>query len=209
MLHCATIKQIEKKISEQKVNEEQTQIDNENMLTENQTILENQPKEEKKKWNDLAEEDKKQYIEKAIRTIYENQLKDESFEMTRQQRALKKDCLENNEFFIEDLSDEEKTETFKLAQEIYENDKPEVNKDKIKDDKNNNKKDNFISKIPLNAIKSILLILVRGFIGGVKLQAQISNEDGFYTVYFNKDGLTLRHLTKVCKLREIMLLVAN
>lgn len=169
MLHCATIKQIEKKISEQKVNEEQTQIDNENMLAENQTILENQPQEEKKKWNDLAEEDKKQYIEKAIRTIYENQLKDESFEMTRQQRALKKDCLENNEFFIEDLSDEEKTETFKLAQEIYENVKPEVNKDKIKDDKNNNKKDNFISKSPLNAIKSILLILVRGFIGGVKL----------------------------------------
>ncbi len=75
------------------------------------------------------------------------------------------------------------------------------NKDKPSNKKANQNKD-FISTSPLNLIQSILLILVRGFLGGVRLQAQISNENGFYTVYFNKDGLTLRHLTKVCKIKR-------
>ena len=62
----------------------------------------------KPKWEELDEETKKPYINSAIKNLYEKQLKDEKLELTRQQRALKKDSIDNNEFFIEDLTAEEK-----------------------------------------------------------------------------------------------------
>ena len=98
----------------------------------------------KPKWEELDEETKKPYINSAIKNLYEKQLKDEKLELTRQQRALKKDSIDNNEFYIEDLTDEEKELVNTSAQELYNN---RTNKKAVqKESKNINKNEKLIKK---------------------------------------------------------------
>lgn len=75
----------------------------------------------KPNWDELSDADKKPYLESAIKILYENQLKDEKSNLTRTQIALKKQCITNGEFFLEDLNKQEKNEVNKQAQELYEN----------------------------------------------------------------------------------------
>ena len=95
-------------------------------------------------WSDLTPEQQKPYIDRAIRQLFQSQLEDKNIELTRQQRALKKDSIDNNEFFIEDLTDEEKELVNTNAQELYKN---RTNENVApKETKNINKNEKLIKK---------------------------------------------------------------
>ncbi len=103
--NIADISQIESKMHEQKT------IKNEELP----------PPPPKPTWEELKEENKKSYIDNAIKELYERQLKETNSELTRQQRALKKDCLETKDFLIEDLTEEEKQKVETIAKRNYDN----------------------------------------------------------------------------------------
>ena len=95
-------------------------------------------------WSDLTPEQQKPYIDRAIKQLFQSQLEDKNIELTRQQRALKKDSIDNNEFFIEDLTDEEKELVNTSAQELYKN---RTNENVApKETKNINKNEKLIKK---------------------------------------------------------------
>ena len=71
-------------------------------------------------WEEISQEEKKMYFDNAMKELYERQLKSD-IQLTRQQKALKRDSIANNEFYLEDLTDEEKIEVEKSAQEKYDN----------------------------------------------------------------------------------------
>lgn len=96
----------------------------------------------------------KPYIDRAIKQLFQSQLEDKNIELTRQQRALKKDSIDNNEFFIEDLTDEEKELVNTSAQELYKN---RTNENVApKETKNINKNEKLIKKV-LNGYCIVLL----------------------------------------------------
>ncbi len=98
-------------------------ISNDNKILEEHSDInkETPPPPPKPKWEELKEEEKKSYIDNAIKQLYENQLKNTNLELTRQQRAIKKDCLENKEFYLEDLTEEEKASVEQTAKSDYDN----------------------------------------------------------------------------------------
>lgn len=69
-------------------------------------------------WEEISQEDKKIYLDNAIKEMYEKQLANDT-QLTRQQKAIKRDSIANNEFYLEDLTDEEKIEIEKVAKEKY------------------------------------------------------------------------------------------
>ena len=76
------------------------------------------------KWEDLSKEKQKIYIESAIKGLYTEQLNDEKKknELSREQRALRRASLEDNEFLIEDLTEIEKEQVLINAKNLFEKD---------------------------------------------------------------------------------------
>jgi hypothetical protein len=127
-------------------------------------------------WEEISEEEKKIYIDNAIKQLYEKQLNDTKLEMSRQQRALKKDSLDTKEFYLEDLTDEEKVEVEKIAKAEY------ITGEKIETK-------------PINNVPATATETSKKFIkGGIKwfvLNSMISTtarNRNTKTATFNKDG---------------------
>lgn len=133
-----------------------TEIDNnDNIIEDNKNIL-----EEKKKWEDLSDEDKQPYIEWAIKNLYEKQLdnNEEVKKLSREKLALKKMCVKNNEYYVQDLSAKEKQLVIKEAQLSYENDEHET-----EDDYDYDKTTHVLEQYSDKELKKILPKAVRQF----------------------------------------------
>ena len=131
-------------------------------------------------WKDLTEEEKSKYITFAIKLLYKEQLADETLELSRQQKAIKKDCLETNEFFVEDLTEEELEQVNKIAEQNYENGVEEVqeksskkqskklkkNKDEKTEECDSKEKDGRLLKTnPIWILKSLLISVTKTPVG--------------------------------------------
>ena len=76
----------------------------------------------KKPWKELEQENKDKYVNYAIRDLFISQLENEELksQFTRQQLALKKYSVDNNEFIFDDLSEQEKKYVLDNAPKLYE-----------------------------------------------------------------------------------------
>lgn len=94
-------------------------------------IPENEVKEEKeqrKTWEELDKEEQEKYIKSSIKALYQKQLNDTETlkSLSREQRALKRDSLEMEEFLFEDLNNDEQKEVIQNAKNDYTNNEKKV-----------------------------------------------------------------------------------
>ncbi len=101
-----------------------TTINKDNALEEQiNTFKETPPPPPKPTWEELNKKEQKTFIEQAIKNLYTEQLSNEKKKniLSREQRALRRTALEDNEFLIEDLTETEKQQVLENAKNLFEN----------------------------------------------------------------------------------------
>ncbi len=110
-----------KTVVENKIVNENTNIN----LNMSESVVESVPEVVEVKpptWDEITEEEQLVFITKCIKQLYKKQLNDAEVVKTlsREQRALKRDSLEMNEFLKDDLNESELAEVLENAKLMYE-----------------------------------------------------------------------------------------
>ena len=95
---------------------------NDSIITSNVVSLPDENSQQKtktKSWDDLTEKEQKVYINIAIEYVYKTELKNEAETLTIQQKAFKQYCLDNSDYSVEDLDEEEKKIVKDFAISVY------------------------------------------------------------------------------------------
>ena len=85
-----------------------------------------------KTWDDLTEEEQAHYIDITIEYVYKTELEDENKSLTKQQKAFRKYCIDNKDYSLEDLDDEEKKIVEDFAKSVFKHKKVQKTNDEVK-----------------------------------------------------------------------------